>query len=218
MRIGVGHQLVCPLGRAVETQGMVDIVGNAKRHAAVRAVDRRRRGINQMPAFGVPASLKHIEEARDIGVDIGVWIDQGMTHAGLRSEMHDGGKAMRSKQLGDRLPVCDVDPLELEFRERLEVLDPGLLQVWIVIGIEVIDAHHVMPLPQQAVRDMHADESGRPGDENRLLQASSSQWRRSYTRPFERLSDRLRSAGAVWCSIKPKMPRACEQWPACTAR
>src|SRR5262249_5404127 len=216
MRIGVGHQLVCLLGGAVETQGMVDIVRNAERPAAVGAVDRGRGGINEMPAFGVPAPLKHVEEARDISVDIGVRIDQGMAHAGLRGEMHDGRKAMRSKQVGDRLSVRDVDPRKRELRERLELLDAGLLQVRIVISIEVVDTHHIMPVRYQAARDMHADKSGRPGDENRLPQANSLQRTRLWPRPGEPPSRRLRSADAAWCSIKPKMPRACEQWSVCT--
>src|SRR5438034_33079 len=102
-----------------------------------------------------------------------------MTHAGLRSEMHDGGKAMCRKQLRHGLAIGNVHLLEFEVRERLELRDPGPLETRIVIGIEVIEAHHVMSLRQQAVRDVHADESGCPGDENKLLQASSFQGTRS---------------------------------------
>jgi hypothetical protein len=42
-----------------------------------------------------------------------------MTHAGLRGEMHDDRKTIRSKQVGDRLSVGYVNPLELEVREVL---------------------------------------------------------------------------------------------------
>src|SRR5262249_11975558 len=153
-----------------------------------------------MLAFRVPAPLKHIEEARDIGIDIGVWIDQGMAHAGLRGEMHGGGEPMRSKQIGDRLSVRDVDPRKCELRERLELLDAGLLQVRIVISIEVVDTHHIMPVRYQAARDMHADEPGCPGDKNRLPQASSLQRTRLWPRPANRhraVCARLMALGAV---------------------
>jgi hypothetical protein len=40
----------------------------------------------------------------------------------------------------------------------------------IVIGIEIIEANHLMSVRQQPPRDVHADEAGRAGDENRLSQ------------------------------------------------
>ncbi len=126
-----------------------------------------------MPALRVPATFEHVEEAREVGVDIGMWIDQRVTYAGLRSQMHDIGKAMGSEQFRHGPPVGNIDLVELEIGECLEFRDPGLLETRIVIGIEVVDAHHVVSVRQQAPRDVHADESGRPGDENRLLQSTS---------------------------------------------
>ena len=78
---------------------MIDIVRRAKRHPGVGAVDRGRRGVNEMPASRVPASFEHVEKAREIGIDIGMRIDQGMPHAGLGSEVHDGGETIRRKHL-----------------------------------------------------------------------------------------------------------------------
>src|SRR5262245_23011403 len=97
-----------------------------------------------MPASPVAAAFEHIEEAREIGIDIGVGIDQGMSHAGLRSEMHDGGKAIRRKQLRHELALGKVGPDEFEIRECLKLRDPGLFQMRIVIGIEVVETDHLM--------------------------------------------------------------------------
>ena len=95
-----------------------------------------------------------------------------------------------------------------KFGERLELRDPGLLQARIVIGIEVVEADHVVPVRQQAPRDVHADESGRPGDENRLLQDTSFRVARSAAVGSRRRRRYSRSARRRSCSIKRKMPRA----------
>jgi hypothetical protein len=124
-----------------------------------------------MPASRVPATLEHIEEACEVGVDIGMRIDQRMTHAGLRSEMHDIGKAMRSEQLRHGPAVGNIDLLELEIGPCLELRDSGLLETRVVIGTEAIEADHVVSVRQQPPRNVHADKSGRSGDENRLLQS-----------------------------------------------
>lgn len=138
-----------------------------------------------MPACRMPASFEHIEEARDIGIDIGMGIDQGMPDAGLGSKVHDSREAIRRKQLRHALALGNVRPDELEIRERLELCDPRLLQMRIVIGVEVVEAHHVMPVRQQAPRDMHADEPGRSSDENRLVQVRSFQVSGDVSRPSE---------------------------------
>jgi hypothetical protein len=126
-----------------------------------------------MPASSVAAAFEHIEEAREIGIDIGVGIDQGMSHAGLRSEMHDGGKTIRRKQLRHELAFGKVRPDEFEIRGCLELRDPGLFQMGIVISIEVVEADHLIAVRQQPPRDMHADKPGRSGDKHRLLQLRS---------------------------------------------
>src|SRR5215471_1528344 len=131
-----------------------------------------------MPAFSMPATLEDVEKARNIGIDISMRIDQGMTHAGLRGEMHDSRKAMRSKQRRYGFALANVHLDEFEIGERLELREPSLLETRIVIGIEVIEAHHVVSVRQEAARHMHPDEPGRAGNENRLLQARSFQMTR----------------------------------------
>ena len=128
-----------------------------------------------MAALRMPSTFEHVEEAREVGVNVGMRIDQRVTHAGLRGEMHDIGKAMRGEQFRHGAAVGNIDLLELEIGECLELRDPGLLETRIVIGIEIVDAYHVVSAGQQAPRNVHADESGRPGDENRFLQGTSLQ-------------------------------------------
>ncbi len=99
-----------------------------------------------------------------------------MAHAGLRREMHDLGKAMRLEQFRHSLAVGNVQLLEPEAGKCLELRNAGRFQPRIVIGVEVVEADDVIAVRQQAPRNVHADEPGRAGDENRL-------W---HDRPFPR--------------------------------
>ena len=92
------HQFVRLLGRGIEADRMIDIVGVRERQLGVGAIDRRRRRKDQMLAAVVPAAFQHVEEALQVGVDIGVRIAERMAHAGLRGEMHD----MRKSVLGEQ--------------------------------------------------------------------------------------------------------------------
>ena len=103
MAVGVGHQLVGLLGRRVEAERMVDIVVDRERHLGVGAVDRAGRGIDQVPAPLVPAALQHVEEADEVGVDIGVRVLERVAHAGLGREMHHDRRA-GSRRTGQGWP------------------------------------------------------------------------------------------------------------------
>ena len=62
-----------------------------------------------MPAAIVAAAFQDVEEAVEIGVDIGVRVDQRMAHAGLRGEMHDVGKAVLGEQRRDGGAVGKIE-------------------------------------------------------------------------------------------------------------
>jgi hypothetical protein len=144
---------------------MVDIVGGAERHLGVGAVDRRRGRVDEMPATTAPTSLQHVEEAHQVGIHIGVRIDQRMAHAGLRREMHDM-RVAAGEQRRAGVTVGEIAPLEPKTRERRQLGEPRLLQGRIVIGAEIVDADDGASVLQQPSRHVKADESGRAGDQN----------------------------------------------------
>src|SRR5215468_10261390 len=121
----------------------------------------------------MPAALEHVEEAGEVGPGIGMGIDQGMTHAGLRREVDDVGKAVLGEQCRHGVTVGDIGLLEAEAGNGLKLLNACLLEARIVIGVEVVEPDHPIAVRQQAAGHMHADEPGRAGDENRLWHNSS---------------------------------------------
>ena len=66
------------------------------------------------------ATFQHVEKADDVGVRVGVRVDQRVAHAGLGGEIHHKGKAMGREQRRHRRAVGKVQLLEPEVRKRLE--------------------------------------------------------------------------------------------------
>src|SRR3546814_5176327 len=62
----------CLLGRRVHAHRVVDAVLDRERQLAVVAVDRARRGVDQVLDAVVAAGLEDVHEADDVGVDVGV--------------------------------------------------------------------------------------------------------------------------------------------------
>jgi hypothetical protein len=72
-----------------------------------------------------------------------------------------------SEQRRHRAAIGNVDLFEAEARKSPESGKAGVLEPRIVVGVQIVEADHVMSALQQPPRDMHADEPGRAGDENR---------------------------------------------------
>ena len=144
---------------------MVDVVGLPERQPRVAAVDARAAGIDQVLHRVVPARLEDVEEAGDVRADVLVRIRQRVAHAGLRREVDDAIEAFLREQRVDRGPVGDVELVEREVGV-LELLQPRELEVDVVVLVEVVESDHGVAAREQALRDVHADETGGAGDED----------------------------------------------------
>ena len=90
MRICVGNQLVGTFRRAVKRDHPIDRIVDRERHFRVGAIDRRGAGIDEMlQPVAEPRILQHDDLAQDVGLDILVWVLQGISYAGLRGEVND---------------------------------------------------------------------------------------------------------------------------------
>src|SRR5215204_2903972 len=119
-----------------------------------------------MTAAAVAAAFEHVEKADEVGVRIGVRVDQRMTHARLCGEMHHIGKAVIAEQRRGAVSLGQIELLETELRKRGELGEAGLLQGGIVIAAEIVDADDAASVLQQPTCDMESDEAGSAGDEN----------------------------------------------------
>ncbi len=122
-----------------------------------------------MAAAMVPASFQHVDETREIGVDIGMRMVDRIAHAGLCREMHHFGKTMPGKQAFRRRAVGEIDPLERKAALPTQDVEPRLLQRRVVIVVEIVETDHGAAFGQQPPRNVKADETRGPGDQYRLI-------------------------------------------------
>jgi hypothetical protein len=89
-----------------------------------------------------------------------------VTHAGLRRQVDDDARPSRFEEREDSRLVGQFHARAGHAARRQEVSDPLFLQRRIVVGVEVVAAHHVVPEFGESSRDMTADESGCAGHED----------------------------------------------------
>ncbi len=121
-----------------------------------------------LQAAQVPACFEDFELGDEIGADIGARMIDRIAHAGLRREMDDAvDLGMRPREAEQRLGIGEIEALEAEAALARQGREPRLFQRDRIIVVDVIDADDVFAALQKRRADMHADEAGRAGDENR---------------------------------------------------
>jgi hypothetical protein len=111
-------------------------------------------------------ALEDVQEPGHVGVDIGMRVLERVAHACLRGEVHDRVEAPACENLLHGGAIREVGTHELEpSRPRVpgEEREPPLLEPHVVIGIEVVEADHVVAAAEEAARQVVADEAGRAG-------------------------------------------------------
>src|SRR3546814_7843456 len=86
------------LGGRVHAHRVVDAVLDRERQLAVVAVDRARRGVDQVLDAVVAAGLEDVHEADDVGVDVGVRVLERVAYAGLGGEVDHPLRLERSEE------------------------------------------------------------------------------------------------------------------------
>ena len=134
-----------------------------------------------MLAIVVTAAFQDVDEALEIGIDIGMGMLQRVAHAGLRREMDHHGEATLSEQRLCRRTVGEVELHKAEVGLALEDIQARFLQLRIVIVVDDIEANDLPAGRQQPLRDVESDKPGGSGDQYRIVRhaISSAQSRHS---------------------------------------
>lgn len=93
---------------------MVNPVSSFKGCFIVVAIDTAAAGIDQLADMVMAHALQEVEEAHNIGIDIGIGIFDAIAYAGLCGEIADGVELELLKELGELVSVFEVEFDELE--------------------------------------------------------------------------------------------------------
>src|SRR5689334_15964598 len=166
MAVRVRHQLVCFLARRVQAHRMIDRVAHRKRQLAVGAVDRTRRGIDQVLDLAVPATLQDVDEPGEIALHVRARVLERVTHTGLRGQIDDALRRESCECRVDRLAILQRCLDEAELCMRRQTRQARFLESHVVIIVEIVDSEHFVAAREQAFAQCRADETCRAGDQN----------------------------------------------------
>ena len=166
--VGLDQQLARALGGGIDGDRMVHAVAHREGHLPVATIDRRRRGIEKVLQAAEPAGqLQHDQMTHDVGLDVGVGIEDRLPHTGHRRQMHDAVDAgMGVGQRQRRLALRNIGLQEGEVFGFAQRLQAGEFQDRVVVGVEIVEPHHLFAPRQQGMRDLAADEAGDTGDQD----------------------------------------------------
>src|SRR3569623_299730 len=122
-----------------------------------------------MTAVIAPAALEHVEETLQIGIGVSVRTVDRVADAGLRGEMHDGGKPMLVEQRGNRGTVGKIGLHKGKAGIGTQDSEPCPFQRGIIIVVDVVEADDLSTFAKKLPGDVKADEAGCARDQNRLI-------------------------------------------------
>ena len=112
------------------------------------------------------AALQHVHEADDVAVNVGMGILERIAHPGLRRKVHDAVEPFFQEETLHARAVRHVHQLEAKARTRRQPGQAVPLQLRIVVVVQIVQTHHRIATLEKQLRHMHADEPGRPCDQD----------------------------------------------------
>ena len=115
-----------------------------------------------MPTMIPSAALEHVDEAFEIGVDIGMRVIDRVANACLGGEVDHLGKLMLLKERLDARAIGEIKPHKGEIGVLLEKVKPRQLQSRVIVIVDDIQTSDIAPLREQPLGHVKSDEAGRP--------------------------------------------------------
>jgi len=164
--VGVGDFLAGLLGGGVEAGGLVGAVELGERVLGVEAVD----GAGRSPdngglGVGGFGSLEKVDEASDVGGDVGLGVLHGVADAGLCGQVEDVGEGDEVEELLEQGGVVEVTfhDEHLVFPEHCL---PGAFKGRVVVVVEVVKPQDTVAALLQGQGAVAAHEARSPSDKD----------------------------------------------------
>jgi hypothetical protein len=150
---------------------MVDAAVFAERHVGIRAIHAARACICQMSDLRIAARLQNIGEGYDVAFNIGVWVLQAVTNAGLSREMNYSIEGTIAKAIPDGVRVGQIDAVKAIISRALqsyllENFESGFLDLGGVVVVHDVDPNDGISALQQTRSGVKADKSSIARNQN----------------------------------------------------
>jgi hypothetical protein len=111
----------------------------------------------------MPTTLKNIQKAREITVDIGLGIFQAVTHPGLSRKINNLLKRVFPEKLFHSGSIYQIKLNKPEIRLLQQHRQTIFFQLYVIVIIQVIEPDNLNPISQQSPAQMKTNKPGRPG-------------------------------------------------------
>src|SRR5260370_42073244 len=108
----------------------------------------------------VGAALKHVNEALDICVDVGVRVFRGIATTRLRCEMDNRWKTILLEKHPCCCAICQIELHKSELGMTIQNLKASFFQFGIVVVIEDIETDNLAVCRQQTLGNMKSNKTG----------------------------------------------------------
>ena len=112
-----------------------------------------------MTAVIVPAALQDIGKAGQIGINIGMRNLERISHARLRRQMDHDRKPVAREQMWNCDAIRHIQVFEPKAGIASQNVQPGRLQLRIIIRIEIVEPDNAMAGPKQSLRHVESNEA-----------------------------------------------------------
>ena len=115
-----------------------------------------------------PSRLQHHQRPHHIGINIGVGVFERVADPRLRREVDDAAQILVPPDgREDAVTVGDIELGENKARIGAQRGQARFLQSYVVVIVEIVDAHHMVAALEQRLGDVEADEPGNAGEKDR---------------------------------------------------
>ena len=128
-----------------------------------------------MPAPTVTTAFEDVGKAGEIGVDIGLRLDQRVAHAGLRGQMNHMGKRCSANSAATACRSAISPSMKRKPSCRGEHRAARLFQTGIVVGVQIVETDDTVPILEQPPCHVKANKAGGSGHQNCLGHGNQSE-------------------------------------------
>jgi hypothetical protein len=150
----------------VRRNRVVDLVGFAKWHLLPVAVDRGRRGEDEVPHPVETAALEQVGGALDVDLLVERRPGDGGPHPRPGGQVHHPLRPESGENRREQPGVEDVAAHQFEICVLLRAFQVARFERRVIEVVEVVQPEHLVPAGQQAVGEIRTDEAGGTGHEN----------------------------------------------------
>jgi hypothetical protein len=120
----------------------------------------------------VTTSLEDVAKTHQVALNVSSWIFQRIANTGLGCKIHHNARLLCRKQLEQGITILQSQALESPSSRLwrglcLDASKACLLQGWVVIVIEIVNADYTIAPLEQSLAQRRSNESGSARNQNR---------------------------------------------------